>query len=239
MPSVGSRAPREFDDVLARALAKDPGERYPSAGDLGRAAAAAAHGQTTRELGHSVARGEAAPLAETTRLEPLQPTARVVPLKQKRARHALVELTVIAAFFLVAIVVTVVALTAGGSDPRQPLSSSDVAGAARGFANAYAREDTHALARLLAPDVQRVSASDVQRGRSAVVAAYRSQFSAQATRGYKLANLHVEAGAAGRAEATFTVTRSGRPPITGRVVFGVERRSGKALIRLIATESRS
>ena len=37
MPSERG-APREFDRVIARALAKDPEQRYPSAGDLGRAA---------------------------------------------------------------------------------------------------------------------------------------------------------------------------------------------------------
>jgi serine/threonine-protein kinase len=52
-------APGDFDDVLRRALAKDPDERYPSAGDLGRAALAAAHGETLPEHGRSVARGAA------------------------------------------------------------------------------------------------------------------------------------------------------------------------------------
>ncbi len=238
-PLVGDRpgVPDEFDDVLARALEKDPERRYPSAGDLGRAAQAAAHGQTTRELGHSVARGEAAPLPPTRALEP--PTARVIPLKENRRRNLVIELAVIGGLLVIALVVTAVALSGGSSDPNRPLSDDDVAGAAKGFATAYAHEDTRALGRLLSPDVQRVSASDLQRGRSAVVAAYRSQFRAQATTAYRLSGLTVASGSAGRAEARFTVERRGRPPITGRVVFGVERRNGRAQIRLIATESRS
>ena len=245
--------PPEFDEVLRRALAKDPQERYPSAGDLARAADFAARGQITRELGHSVARGEAAPLEETRALDPVarhasepatravpEPlTARVVPIKQTKRRNLVIEMVVIASFFLVAIVVTAIALTSGGSDPRRPLTNSEVAQVARSFASAYAHEDTRALARLLSPDVQRVSASDVQRGRSAVVSAYRSQFRSQVTRGYKLDGLSVQAGDVGRASARFTVERAGRPPITGQVTFGVERRGGKPRIRLIATESRS
>lgn len=54
-------APVEFDRVIARALAKDPAERYPSAGDLGRAAGAAARGEPVTESERSVARGPAAP----------------------------------------------------------------------------------------------------------------------------------------------------------------------------------
>jgi serine/threonine protein kinase len=53
--------PREFDNVVGRAMAKDPEERYPSAGDLGEAALVAAG-----ELRHAgaesvVATGDAAP----------------------------------------------------------------------------------------------------------------------------------------------------------------------------------
>ena len=166
------------------------------------------------------------------------PTARIA-LKENKRRNLVVEAVVIGAFFLIALVVVVVAVANGGSDPNRPLSRTDVANAARRFASAYAHEDAHALARLLAPDVRRVSASDVQRGRGAVVAAYRSQFRSQATRAYTLAHLQIEAGSAGRAEARFRVERAGRPPITGNVVLGVERRKGKPRIRLIATESRS
>jgi ketosteroid isomerase-like protein len=150
-----------------------------------------------------------------------------------------VEAVVIAAFFLVAIVVVAIALASGGSDPNRPLSDADVANAARGFARAYTREDARALTRLLSPDVQRVSASDVQKGRNAVVAAYRSQFRSQVTRAYRLDGLQVDSGTVGRAEARFTVERANRPPIAGQVVLGVERRNGRVRIRLIATESRT
>src|SRR3954470_14287556 len=57
----GRAIPTEFEAVLARALAKDPAGRYPSAGDLGRAAVAAARGETPTDELRSVARGAAAP----------------------------------------------------------------------------------------------------------------------------------------------------------------------------------
>ena len=46
---------------MARALAKEPEDRYPSAGDLGRAALAAARGEPVTESERSVAVGPAAP----------------------------------------------------------------------------------------------------------------------------------------------------------------------------------
>ncbi|HTN23964.1 MAG TPA: serine/threonine-protein kinase, partial [Solirubrobacteraceae bacterium] len=54
-------APREFDRVVARALAKAPADRYPSAGDLGRAVQAAARGESVTETERTVAIGSAAP----------------------------------------------------------------------------------------------------------------------------------------------------------------------------------
>jgi len=54
-------APREFDRVIRRALAKRPEDRYLSAGDLGRAALAAARGEPVTESERSVAMGSAAP----------------------------------------------------------------------------------------------------------------------------------------------------------------------------------
>ena len=59
--------PAAFDAVIARALAKDPDERYQSAGDLGRAALAAAAGEQPAERERLVATGAAAPIEVETR----------------------------------------------------------------------------------------------------------------------------------------------------------------------------
>jgi hypothetical protein len=70
VPPVSEQGvPQGFDRVMARALAKDPADRYPSAGDLGRAALGAARGEPVTESERSVAVGPAAPEDEPTRVQ--------------------------------------------------------------------------------------------------------------------------------------------------------------------------
>ena len=88
-PSLREAAPQvppALEDVIQRGLAKDPDDRYASAGDLGRAAEAAVRGETPTVAERSVAVGAAAPgqdtvaaaQPETVQAEP--PTAETQPL---------------------------------------------------------------------------------------------------------------------------------------------------------------
>jgi Protein kinase domain len=63
--------PAALDDVIERALAKDPGERFGSAGDLGRAALAAAGGAATPAAGAVTKVSPAAPAPPRTSRRPL------------------------------------------------------------------------------------------------------------------------------------------------------------------------
>jgi hypothetical protein len=66
-PKASTVAPdvsEDVDGVITRAMSKDPDFRFPSAGDMGRAALAAATGAPVAEPEHSVATGEAAPATE-------------------------------------------------------------------------------------------------------------------------------------------------------------------------------
>ena len=75
---VDPSLPPGFDDVIHRALARRPDDRYPSAGDLGRAAMAAAHGRLAMAPEQTVARGAAARAGgyEPTQATPVPDTRR-------------------------------------------------------------------------------------------------------------------------------------------------------------------
>ncbi|HEY2716343.1 MAG TPA: serine/threonine-protein kinase [Solirubrobacterales bacterium] len=66
--------PMALDDVVVRAMSKEPGDRYPSAGDLGRAAEAALRGGAVTVPERAVATGAAATV-ETPTPTPSPPPA--------------------------------------------------------------------------------------------------------------------------------------------------------------------
>lgn len=127
--AIRNDLPARFDDVIARALAKDPAGRYPSAGDVARAARAALAGQRPSSPERSVATGEAASL--TAPLPARQPGASQptrfdatvadspAPLKQRTARRLLV--VAIAIFVLVAGVAAAIIIASKTGPAPKPL----------------------------------------------------------------------------------------------------------------------
>jgi len=106
-PSAGRRG-NVLDPVIRRAMAKDPIDRYPSAGDLGRAAVAATRGEAVTEPEHVVGAGEAAPLPETVRLsrDPALPPTDPMPRPRRRGRAVafLVALILLAGLGVAAVI---------------------------------------------------------------------------------------------------------------------------------------
>jgi hypothetical protein len=101
-------------------MAKDPARRFPSAGDLGRAAVAATRGEAVTEPEHVVAAGEAAPLPETVRLsqDPALPPTDPLPRPRKRRRLlAVVLILLVLAGLGAAAVIEVPKLSDSGRTP--------------------------------------------------------------------------------------------------------------------------
>jgi serine/threonine protein kinase len=126
-PAVGSRddGRSALDPVIRRALAKDPRDRYPSAGDLGRAALAATRGEAITEPEHPVGVGDAAPLPETVPLAVTAPTERL-PRRRRKGRRRLRRFGIafiallIAAGLTVGALIAVPKLTDSDNPPSQP-----------------------------------------------------------------------------------------------------------------------
>jgi serine/threonine-protein kinase len=254
-PTDRASVPAAFDRVIERALAKRPEDRYPSAGDLGRAVLAAAAGEPVTEQERTVATGAAAPaealttampteLLRPARSEPereqtdWQPPEHAPALSRKRGfsprRGALGLLAVAAISTSVAAVMIV--RDGGTASAGTQLSTGEVRDAADAFADALASEDAGALSRVLARDVKRVFPADSQRGRAAVLATYRGQFRGNEITGYDLSDLEVSGGRAGRAEGSYELRRGGQDPTGGRIVLGVKRERGRPKVALIAAQ---
>jgi serine/threonine-protein kinase len=240
-----------FDRVLARALAKAPEDRYPSAGDFGRAVLAAAEGRSVTEEERSVARGAAAPTVRRDgglwSRKPLPdpvdedapPTqAEEAPVRTYRARRPKRRWAWLSGVGAIAAGVVALAVVPGGAEtpePGAPVSAGDVQRMARSFASAYGDENLNRLQRLLTSDAQRTSPDDTQQGRQAVVAAYKSQFAKRRITDFEIGDdLKASGGASGRATAHYTVTYDGAPATKGQMTWIVISDKGRPRIALIA-----
>jgi hypothetical protein len=262
-------APRDFDRVIWRALAKDPEDRYPSAGDLGRAALAAARGESVTESERSVARGPAAPetaapttngheaatvalgATAATRLNPPERTA-VVPEPEpppdepvRVHRRLRQRPAVVAAAGVVALVLAGVLLSLLLGDPGQS-PAARTGPLSRNEVRSAAQAFASAYADEDPNALRRALTRDVLRVLPSGVARGRETVVAQydrqfdgKVRGYHLTGLDVTGGTAGRASGDYRVDRDGEPPIQGHIVFGVVRDRGVARIGLIAATPRT
>ena len=237
-PPQASGASPELNRVITRALAKDPADRYPSAGDFGRAVLAAAEGRSVAEEERSVARGAAAP---TIRREeqlwsgPIDPDERPVeelpPVKTYRARKRPRWLFLGLAVALAAGAIGFAAFPDGGDNvppPGSPVSESEVERLARTFANAYENERPADIRRIITSDAERVLPNERQAGRDDVTAAYERQFARSRIEQFDLSQIEVSGGPVGRLTARYT---SGA--VTGRITFSVIRDRTRARIKQI------
>jgi serine/threonine protein kinase len=114
-------APRAaaLEPVIGRAMAKDPADRFPSAGDLGRAATAAVRDEAVTEPERVVGAGEAAP---TEALPPDTAPTRKLPRKRRRRGPLAVGAIALIAAFGAAAAIEVPRLKddGGGTPPAKP-----------------------------------------------------------------------------------------------------------------------
>ena len=110
--------PPQLDEVVRRAMAKDPADRFHSAGDFGSAALAAVEGRAPSREEHTVARGAAAPAAS-----PPTPAATAADERAPARSHR--RAVLVAAIGVAAAAIVAVLLLGGSSDEEGDAESTE------------------------------------------------------------------------------------------------------------------
>jgi serine/threonine-protein kinase len=195
--SIAPSLPRTLDAVVARALAKSPEQRYPSAGDLGRAAAAAVRGETVQRAEASVARGRAAstsdlpatwPHAQADTVRAGERETVVARWKRRLARRAALIAVAMAALTAIAFA----GLLAGGSGDGDGVSEEDVRSLLDSYSARYTALDLRGLAELFAPDFQRKLAADPPQDRAEALRSIRQQLRRVVEPRYTLEDVRIQ-----------------------------------------------
>ena len=250
-PALGDSIPAGLAAVVARAMAKDRGERYQTAGELGRAALEAAEAApaaapreeaSTRSLPVAPAPAPAVRPAPPSAVR-AAPTRRLSVPPARRNRIAALAALGVGALFLILAIAGAFSGGGGGSRSNRHTTAGTAATAhapsnvevgrfLQRYADRYHAEDATELGALFTPDAVRRNGSSPPQGRAAAIADYRSQFAKLASPpSYRLSGLLMS-------PRPGAVTVTGRYAIssdtgttTGRITFGLVERGGRLLIR--------
>ena len=218
--------PEEFDEVIARALSKQPGERFQTAGELGAAAVEAARKATPSGVKRTLEELAATPSEPDTDPEGAVPTVRHEEPPRRRRTHWVV---VGVAAVLVALVLGLLG-TALLGDGDDTVSAAEARAVLDQYAARYTQEDVNGIAALLAPDFERRVAGAAPQSREPAVQRFRDLFSEPQAPRYVLRGMRVSTDDSGATARGRFLGEGNDLYGTGEIEFHLSRHGDRVLI---------